>query len=92
MSRAPRRRREDLRELRLADAGLALEEERPAELQGQEDGGRERAVAQVVAARGTSRDAFDRARFGRAEVVGLGHGRSLHVADAGTARRVRSGA
>ena len=43
-------RGEDLGELRLADAGLALEEQRPAELQRQEDRRRERPVGDVVAA------------------------------------------
>ena len=38
-------RREDLGELRLADAGLALEEQRTAELERQEDGRGERSVA-----------------------------------------------
>ena len=42
-------RREDLGELGLADAGLALEEQRAAELEGEEDRRRERAVGDVVA-------------------------------------------
>ena len=36
---------EDLGELRLADAGLAFEEQRAPELEREEDGRRERAVA-----------------------------------------------
>ena len=40
--------REGLRELGLADARLALEEERAAELERKEDGGREPPVGEVV--------------------------------------------
>ena len=43
-------RREDLGELGLADAGLALQEQRTPELEGQEHRGHERAVGDVVAA------------------------------------------
>ena len=49
------RRGEDLGELGLADARLALEQQRAAELQRQEDGRRERAVRDVVARRGNPR-------------------------------------
>ena len=41
--------REDLGELRLADAGLAFEQQRTPELEGQEDGRGERPVRDVVA-------------------------------------------
>jgi hypothetical protein len=41
--------REDLRELRLADAGLALEEQRPPQLEPEEDRRRDRAVGDVAA-------------------------------------------
>ena len=47
------RRGQDLGQLGLADAGLALEEERPTELEGQEDGGRQRPVGDVVAGSGS---------------------------------------
>ena len=59
-------RREDLRELRLADARLALEEERPGELEGEERRRRERAVADVVAGEERVLDPLDRAEGGRA--------------------------
>ena len=49
------RRGEDLGELRLADAGLAFEEQRAAELEREEDGRRERAVGDVVAPCGSPR-------------------------------------
>ena len=42
--------REDLGELGLADPGLALEEQRSTELEGQEDGGRDGPIGDVVAA------------------------------------------
>ena len=42
------RRREDLGELGLADPGLALEQQRAAQLQREEDGRRERSVGDVV--------------------------------------------
>ncbi len=48
---AAERAREDLREFGLADAGLTLEEQRPAELQRKEDGRREAAFRDVVGGR-----------------------------------------
>ena len=45
----PQRRGQDLGQLRLAHAGLALQQQRPPEAQGQEDGRHERAVGHVVA-------------------------------------------
>ena len=59
MSRAPSDRGEDLGELGLADAGLALEEQRPAELERQEDRRRERAVGDVVALAEVGLDRLD---------------------------------
>ena len=63
------RRREDLGELRLADAGLSLEQERAAELQCEEHGGRQRAVRDVVAAAEVLGQRVDRSRAGRAVVA-----------------------
>ena len=71
-------RGEDLGQLRLADPRLTLEEQRPAELEGQEDGGRQRAVAEVVP--GTERAVRS---LSMERVSGLARsfrdGRSLHV-------------
>ena len=77
-------RRQDLGELGLADAGLALEEERPAELQREEDGRGERPVRDVVTAPKVVLDRLDGAGAGRARVAGLevggiGHRRNLHA-------------
>ena len=52
-------RREHLGELGLADAGLALEEQRAAELEREEHGGRDRAVGDVVVAAKGVLDLFD---------------------------------
>jgi hypothetical protein len=57
-------RRERLRRLGLADARLALEQERLLELGGQVDGGGERAIGQVVLLRERGAN-----RIGRAEGV-----------------------
>ncbi len=66
-------RGQDLGELRLADAGLALEEQRAAELQGEEDGRGERPVRDVVAAAEVVLDRLDRAGACRARGArGLG--------------------
>ena len=60
------RRGEDLGELGLADAGLALEQQRPAELERQEDRRRERAVGDVVAlAEGGLEASMERVPAGR---------------------------
>src|SRR5487761_346877 len=52
----------DLGRLRLADAGLALDEQRLFELEGQEDGGREPAVADVAPLAQARLDLVDRKR------------------------------
>ena len=65
---------EHLGELGLADPGLAFEEQRPLELEGEEDGRRERAVGDVVAAAEVLGQRFDRAGAGWA-VVALAGGR-----------------
>jgi hypothetical protein len=57
-------RREDLREFRLADAGLALEQERAAELEREERRRRERAIAHVIAFAERVLDALDRPEHG----------------------------
>ena len=64
------RRREDLGELGLADPGLALEQQRPAELERQEDRRRERSIGDVVAAPEVVLDRLD-----RAGALGAGRGR-----------------
>ena len=67
-------RREDLGQLGLADAGLALEEQRATELERQEDGGRERPVGDVVAVAEVLGQGLDRARAGGTFTVGTnGH-------------------
>ena len=73
----PERGRQDLGQLGLADAGLALEEERAAELEGQEDRGRHRSVGDVVAAPEVVLDRLDRAGAGGAGVA-VSHRRNLH--------------
>ena len=77
----PERRREDLRELGLADPGLALEQERAAELERQEDRRRERAIGDVVAASEVVLDRLDGAgALGAGRAVGsIGHRRNLHA-------------
>ena len=69
----PERRGEHLGELRLADAGLTLEQQRPSELEREEDGRRERAVGDVVAAAEVLGQRLDRARAG-GTVVAIGSG------------------
>ena len=54
---APERAREHLGDLGLADAGLALEKQRAAHLEGEEQDGRERPVGEVVG-RGKEREGF----------------------------------
>ena len=89
MSRVPSDCREDLRELRLADAGLALEQQRPPEFERQEDGRRERAVRDVVALAEVDLDGLDGAGAG-GPVVAVGHRANLHArARAGVDRRRR---
>ena len=56
---AAEHRREDLGDLGLADARLALEQDRPAELEAQEDDGRERPVGDVVMLRHGGLQAVD---------------------------------
>ena len=65
-------RREDLRELRLADAGLALEQQRPAELEGQEHRRRERPVGDVAALAEGGLHGIGRGDVGRARPVRRG--------------------
>ena len=81
------RRREHLGELGLADAGLAFEQQRAPQLQGEEDRGRERAIGDVVAPAEILGQRLDRARaFG--SVVSVGHGHwMLHARTFGQGRR-----
>src|SRR4029079_10938643 len=80
------------RELRLADARLALEEQRPVELEGEERRGGERAVAHVIAGEERILDVLN-----RREVVGSAVGRgggtwhppTAHRGDGGLGRRPR---
>ena len=82
----PERGREDLRELRLADAGLAFEQERPPEFERQEDRRRQRAVRDVVALAEVDLDGLDGAGAG-GPVVAVGHRANLHArAPAGVGR------
>ena len=69
-------RREDLGELRLADAGLALEKQGPPEPEPEEHRRRERPVADVVALAEVVDDPLDRVEGGggRGGLGGLGHG------------------
>src|SRR5207302_1846292 len=55
-------RGEDLCQFRLADAGLALEQQRPAKLESQEDGCREGPIADVVVASKVPLELLDGAR------------------------------
>ena len=70
MSRAPRVG-QDLRKLRLADAGLAFEQQRATELERQEDGGRQGPVRDVVPTAEVLGQGIDRAGAGRAVVARL---------------------
>jgi hypothetical protein len=64
------RPRQRLGELGLADARLALEEQRPAQRQRQEDGGAEPAVGEIADVREPADHGVDGGRQGR----GCGHG------------------
>ena len=64
--------REDLGELRLADAGLPFEEHGPAELQAEEHGRRERALGDVAALPERRND-----RVGGVEIRWFGHAASV---------------
>ena len=88
MRRAPSDGGEDLGELGLADAGLALEEQRAAELERQEDGRRERSVGDVVAATEVVLDRLDGAGAGGAASRGRLIEANLHWAPASAIGRV----
>ena len=59
------RGRENLRHLRLADAGLAFEKQRPSQSQAQENDGRERAIADIGSPAEQGQGFVDRGRKGR---------------------------
>ena len=82
------RGRQDLGELGLADPGLALEQQRTAQLQREEDGRRERSVGDVVPRPEVVLDGLDgTGPLGAAGTVG--HGRNLHAPRAGRVPRPR---
>ena len=66
------RRGQHLGELGLADAGLAFEQQRPTELEREEDGRRERPVGDVVATAEVLGQRIDRAGAGWAVVAVAG--------------------
>ena len=59
---------------RLADPRLAFQQERPAELQAEEDGRRDRAVGDVVVRPERLLDLFDRSEAGGPFSLGIAHG------------------
>ena len=68
MSRLPERRGEDLGDLRLAHARLALEQERPAESRAQEDRGGDGAVGDIPTLAERALELIDRERRGGHEL------------------------
>ena len=82
--------REDLGELRLADAGLAFEQQRPPEFQGEEDGRGERPVRDVVALAELVGQRLDGAGPGGPGVT-VGHRGNLAAPTAHRVRRRRRG-
>ena len=62
---ASERRRQDLGDLGLADAGLAFQEQRPAHLQGEEGDGRQRALGEIAARLQQVEHCIDGCRNGR---------------------------
>ena len=88
--------REDLRELGLADAGLALEQQRAPELQREEHGRGQRAVRDVVAAAEVLGQRLDGARAGGTLGAvgggsGIGHAAMLHGRPVAGGRRGLNG-